>query len=116
MQYRQKQGNSTTQEPKPEPKHVFAATRLKEAYFKHRKKKTLSFMTQSSNQLKFAANKAKDVLVSQGVKNVFHVGKSEKEKYAVENSEAQSKASKTVVTQPNTSKNVVLSKIKRKAG
>ena len=33
-------------------------------------------MTQSSNQLKFAANKAKDVLVSQGVKNVFHVGKS----------------------------------------
>ena len=74
MQYRWKQHNSTAQEPK----HVFAAIKLKAAYFKHRKGKTLSFVTQSSNQLKFAANKPKDVLVSEGVKNVFHVGKSGK--------------------------------------
>ena len=60
MQYRQKQPNSTAQEPK----HVFAAIKLKAAYFKHRKGKTLSFVTQSSNQLKFAVNKPKDVLVS----------------------------------------------------
>ena len=57
MQYRQKQPNSTAQEPK----HVFAAIKLKAAYFKHRKGKTLSFVTQSSNQLKFAANKPKGV-------------------------------------------------------
>ena len=60
MQYRQKQHNSTAQEPKD----VFAATRLKAAYFKHRKGKTLSFVTQSSNQLKFAANKPKDVFAA----------------------------------------------------
>ena len=57
MQYRWKQQNSTAQEPK----HVFAAIKLKAAYFKHRKGKTLSFVTQSSNQLKFAANKPKGV-------------------------------------------------------
>ena len=45
-------------------KNNFGAIRLKPAYFKHRKGKTLSFVTQSSNQLKFAANKPKDVLVS----------------------------------------------------
>ena len=59
MQYRQKQHNSTAQEPKD----VFAATRLKAAYFKHRKGKTLSFVTQSSNQLKFAAKKAVKVVL-----------------------------------------------------
>ena len=57
MQYRWKQHNSTAQEPK----HVFAAIKLKAACFKHRKGKTLSFVTQSSNQLKFAANKPKGV-------------------------------------------------------
>ena len=41
MQYRWKKHNSTAQEPK----HVFAAIKLKAAYFKHRKGKTLSFVT-----------------------------------------------------------------------
>ena len=57
MEYRWKKHNCTAQEPK----HVFAAIRLKAAYFKHRNGKTLSFVTQSSNQLKFAANKPKGV-------------------------------------------------------
>ena len=60
MRYRWKKHNCTAQEPK----HVFAAIRLKAAYFKHRNGKTLSFVTQSSNQLKFAANKPKGVLIS----------------------------------------------------
>ena len=57
MQYRWKEHNSTAQEPK----HVFPAIKLKGACFKHSKGKTLSFVTHSSNQLKFAANKPKGV-------------------------------------------------------
>ena len=44
-----------------ELKHVFATIKLKVAYFKHRKGKTRTFVTQSSNQLKFAAKKPKGV-------------------------------------------------------
>ena len=57
IQFRWKQRNSTANETK----HVFAI-KLKEAYFKHRKGKTLFFVTQSSNQPKFAANKPNDVI------------------------------------------------------
>ena len=60
MQYRWKEQNCTAQEPK----HVCAAIKLKAAYFKHRKGKRLSFVTQSSNQLKFAAKKLKGGLIS----------------------------------------------------
>ena len=35
--------------------------KLKQAYFKHRRGKMFFFGTQSSNQLKFSANKPKDV-------------------------------------------------------
>ena len=61
-----------------EPKHVFATIKHKAAYFKHRKGKTLSFVTQSSYQLKFAANKPKGVFDKLECKNVFHLGKSGK--------------------------------------